>query len=184
MFLSSLVSSKALVAATATGLVALGGGAAAYAGALPASLQTAAHQAIGAPAADEPTDEPSDEPSPTETPSPSETSSEEPTPTDTASPTVPVGPDATGPAAYGLCNAYLHGGLAPTSVAYRNLMTAADLDGIDAYCANVAKPGKPTSEPTDQSTDEPTPVRTDQPSHPTGKPSWVTKGQPTTHPGH
>lgn len=182
MFISSLVSSKALLAATATGLVALGGGAAAYAGALPAGLQTVAHTTFGAPAADQPTDEPTETPSSTDTSSssPSQTPSDEASPSDSAS---PVGPDATGPAAFGLCNAYLHGGLAPNSIAYRNLMTASGTDGIDAYCATVVRPGMPTTESTTQPTDQPMPVQTAVPGHSTGRPTWAPVGPPS-HPRH
>src|SRR4029079_16347253 len=35
-----------------------------------------------------------------------------------------VGPDVHGPAGFGLCNAYAHGGLSATSVPYRNLAGA------------------------------------------------------------
>ena len=64
------------------------------------------------------------------------------------------GPDATGPAAHGLCNAFSHGGLGDGSVARRNLADAAvGPHRIAAYCAAYAKdkpakvepgaPGKP-----------------------------------------
>jgi len=87
-----------------------------------------------------------------------------------------VGPDATGPAAFGLCNAWTHGGLATTSVAYRNLATAAGgADGIQAYCATIVKPGGGSTE------DSGSP--TSHPGHgsPTSHPGH---GSPTSHPGH
>ena len=82
------------------------------------------------------------EPTPTETetespePAPTETADPEPSPTSTA-----AGPDATGPAAFGLCNAFTNGGLSTTSTAYTALVQAAGgEDGIGAYCAAVAAP--------------------------------------------
>jgi len=58
----------------------------------------------------------------------------------------PVGPDVTGPAAFGLCTAWDHaktsGNAAEKSIAFRNLAAkGGDAAGIDAYCATVAKPG-------------------------------------------
>lgn len=82
------------------------------------------------------------DPTPTET----ETESPEPAPTDTAAPepsqtSAPAGPDAFGPAAFGLCNAFSHGGLSTTSTAYTALVQAAGgEDGVDSYCATVAAP--------------------------------------------
>jgi hypothetical protein len=62
----------------------------------------------------------------------------------------PVGPDASGPAAFGLCNAYAHakkhGKSIGHSIAFRNLAAAAGGAGrIDAYCATVPHPGSSTS---------------------------------------
>lgn len=48
------------------------------------------------------------------------------------------GPDATGDAAWGLCNARSHGGLPGHSTAGEALDAAADGD-VDAYCATVEK---------------------------------------------
>lgn len=84
----------------------------------------------------------SPEPSPTATetespkPSPSPADTEEPAPSHTA-----AGPDATGPAAFGLCNAYTHGGLGSGSTAYAALVTAAGGEShIVTYCADVPAP--------------------------------------------
>jgi hypothetical protein len=149
-------------------LVAAGGGAAAYAGALPASLQAAAHTVIGAPASDE---QSSDDATVEPTGSPTDTPTDTPTGSPSSSATHGVGPDATGPAAFGLCNAWAHGGLGAASVAYRNLSAAAGgPDGIGAYCATVTKPGGGTGSPT---------------SHPGGSPSsHPGHGSPTSHPGN
>jgi hypothetical protein len=53
----------------------------------------------------------------------------------------PVGPDATGPAAHGLCTAYSHRGHGRSfghSIAMRNLARAAGgADRIQAYCSSV-----------------------------------------------
>jgi hypothetical protein len=52
-----------------------------------------------------------------------------------------VGPDATGAAAFGLCNAFTHGGLNPTSTAYDALAEAAGGEsGIATYCETVPAP--------------------------------------------
>jgi hypothetical protein len=60
----------------------------------------------------------------------------------------PVGPDVTGPAAVGLCNAYTSGqggtnGGKDDSVAFQNLQNAATAAGqtVDEFCASVAPPG-------------------------------------------
>jgi hypothetical protein len=152
-------------------------GAAAFTGSLPGPLQHAAHSVVGAPddeqGSNDATDDPTDEPTGTPTDSPSETP--------TGSPTSDrgVGPDATGPAAFGLCTAWTKGGLSTTSVAYRNLATAAGgPDGIAAYCATIVKPGggstngggSPTAHPHGSPTSHP-----GKTSHPTGS--------PTDHPG-
>lgn len=86
----------------------------------------------------------SPEPSPTATetespePSPSPTETDEPAPSPTST---PVGPDATGPAAFGLCNAFTHGGLNSTSTAYAALVTAAGSESnIVTYCADIPAP--------------------------------------------
>ncbi|MEN2736786.1 protein tyrosine phosphatase [Microbacterium sp. X-17] len=144
MSLSSVIAAhKLTIGLIALGTIALGGTtAAAYADALPSGLQDEAHALIGAPTADPTTDptapptaEPTDSATDTATPTP------EPT-TDPTSTAVPVGPDASGPAAHGLCTAYEHGGLAATSVAYASLEKAAGgAAAIDAYCATIVAPG-------------------------------------------
>jgi hypothetical protein len=169
--ITSLLTAKAAAAAVA--VVALGGAAtAAYAGALPAPAQRLAHNAIGAPS-----------PKPSHSPG-----------TPQATPTHPAaaGPDATGPAASGLCTAYAHAeahGTAPQkAVAFRNLAAAAGgAAKITAYCAAVPHPGStqsgrqapapshPSGKPTSHPTGKPSSLPT---SHATGKPSPV----PTTHP--
>ncbi len=170
--LSSLLSAKAAAAAVAAGTVLGGAATAAYAGALPAPAQQFAHNTIGAPS-----------PKASHTPG--------------APQATPVGPDATGPAAFGLCTAYAHakthGSASQQSVAFRNLAAAAGgAANIAAYCAKVPHPGsshatgKPTSLPTAHATGKPTSLptahATSKPTslptvHPTGKPTAV----PTSH---
>lgn len=160
--LSSALATK-LLTAFAAGAVGLGGAATvAYTGHLPDSLQDTAHDTIGAPAA---------HPS--------------------ASPTrTPVGPDATGPAAWGLCQAFnktdahgkakQHGKAEEKSVAFRNLAEAAGgADKIAAYCATIPKPSDSpdAQEPTDGAS-----------GHPTGAPDVLPNGKqhhgkPATVPG-
>ena len=146
--LSSLLGAK--LGATIAGVaVGLGGTAmAAYTGGLPTGAQNFAHSTIGAPAAT-------------------------PTPTPKATPTgKTVGPDATGPAAFGLCNAWTHhqaNGAKPTdSVAFKNLATAAGGESkIAAYCAKIPHPGNtnhPTGKPTGKATAKPTSKTTGKPS--------------------
>ncbi len=156
--LAPVLSAKA--AAVAVTVLSLGGLAtAAYAGALPAPAQELAHSAIGAPAAH-----------PTAADHPAGSAS-------------PVGPDATGHPAYGLCTAWAHAKAQGThkqqATAFRNLANAAGgAANVTAFCAAVAHPGStahPTSSP-------PAGKPTAQPasSHPTGKPS----PHPTpSHPG-
>ena len=163
--LTSLLSAK-LAAAIGVAAVTLGGGAvaaAAYTGALPASMQKFAHDMIGAPAV-------------------------RPTPSGS-----PVGPDATGHAAYGLCTAYTHlkahGSAQQKAVAFRNLATAAGgAANVTAYCAGIAHPGTTpsgqlASHPTGQPSTLPSQVPTGQPSTlPSQAPASHPTGQPTSHP--
>src|SRR4051794_32780107 len=165
-------------AAVVAGVVVLAAatGAAAYTGSLPGPLQRAAHSVVGAPAGDDSSDQAGDDPtgSPTDTPtgSPSETATE--TPTGASTSHSPVGPDATGAAAFGLCTAWSKGGLATTSVAYRHLSTAAGgADGIAAYCATIVKPGSTATHGGGSPT-----------SHAHGSPTSHAHGSPTSHPGH
>ena len=56
--------------------------------------------------------------------------------------TKPVGPDATGPAADGLCTAFTHGGLTAFSTGYASLASAAKgASNIATYCATIPKSG-------------------------------------------
>ncbi len=154
--LTSLLSAK-LAAAAAAAAVSLGGvAAAAYAGALPASMQKIAHDTLGAPA-----------PHPSARPS---------------HPATPPGPDAAGRAAHGLCTAYAHlkadGSARQKAVAFRKLATAAGgAANVAAYCARVARPGpapsgKPTSRPKPATHRTGKPTRHPKPaSRPTGKPT-------------
>lgn len=162
--LTSLLSAKAAAAAVAA--LALGGAAgAAYAGALPAPAQQFAHHMIGAPS-----------------PASSHGSGGQPTAT-------PVGPDATGPAAFGLCTAYAHamahGTAAQKSVAFRNLAAAAQGQAnIAAYCATVPHPGAPHA---GQPTSPPSHASGPPASHPTGRPTSLPAhptGRPTSAPSH
>lgn len=152
-------------------ILALSGTAAAAAtGSLPAPIQSFVHSAVGAPAAPvrlvpqaDPT--PSDDATPSgETSTPSDETSP------TASKSVPVGPDATGPDAYGLCTAWTahqRNGATPDSVAFKNLATAAGGEGnIAAYCATVMNGKTSTPEPT-----EAQPTGTEAPQ--AGRPSTV-----------
>jgi len=141
---TTLVTSKIAAGALAVGTLVVGGTTtAAYAGALPAPLQQGAHSVIGAPAAstdEDSTTDTDEDTTKTDTDEDSTTKTDE--ETDSSSPSR-VGPDATGPAAYGLCRAYTHGGLNASSTAYGSLAAAANgAANIAGYCATVASPGK------------------------------------------
>ena len=136
--LTSLTAKAAVAAATAAAV--LGGvAAAAYTGTLPAPAQQFAHGVIGAPSP-----QPSHRPG---TPRPSHRPG---TPQATPARTGAVGPDATGPAASGLCTAYAHakahGQASQKAVAFRNLAAAAGgAAKIAAYCTAVPHPGSSQS---------------------------------------
>jgi len=119
-FIASAIGTKVAIAAVA--LVALGGGTAAAAatGVLPTPGHTFVHN-------DSETTDPTDSPSP-----------------DPSSSASPIGPDATGPAAFGLCTAYTAGGLSTHSIAFGALQSASTDGDIAAYCATVlaAHPGQ------------------------------------------
>ncbi len=121
-FFTLLVSSKIAVSALAIGTLAAGGtAAAAFTGTLPTPLQESAHTLIGAPA-----------------PATPDTDAAKPSPTAT-----PGGPDADGPSAHGLCNAFMHGGLNSTSTAFKSLATAAKgAANIATYCSTVVSHDK------------------------------------------
>src|SRR5262249_21443280 len=84
--LTSLLSAAAAAAAAVAGLSLGAFATAAFAGALPAPAQQFAHHAFGAPAS----------------------GSDRPTGTHPSATGRQTGPDATGPAAFGLCNAWAH----------------------------------------------------------------------------
>jgi hypothetical protein len=156
--LTSLLSAKLAAVGAAVTVILGGAAAAAYAGALPASVQKLAHDTIGAP------------------------------PAHSASPASPAGPDAAGHAAYGLCTAYAHlkahGSAKQKAVAFHNLVTAAGGSAnVTAYCAGIAHPGTaPASHPTGEPGTLPSQVPT---GHPTGKPGTLPSQVPTGHPtGH
>jgi hypothetical protein len=163
--LTVLLTAKAAAAAAAAA-VALGGvAAAAYTGTLPAPAQQFAHGVIGAPS-----------PQPSHRPATPQPSYRPGAPRATPARTDAVGPDATGPAAFGLCNAYAHakahGTASQKAVAFRNLAAAAGgAAKIAAYCTAVPHPGN--SQP-GQSASAPT--------HPAGHPSSHATGKPSSHP--
>src|SRR6185369_370582 len=128
--LTARAAAAAAVAATALGGVA----AAAYTGALPAPAQQFAHGMIGAPS-----------PQPSHRPGTPQPSHRPGAPQATPARTDAVGPDATGPAASGLCTAYAHakahGTASQKVVAFRNLAAAAGgAAKIAAYCIAVPHP--------------------------------------------
>ena len=159
--LTSLLTAKAAAAAAVAAAAALGGvAAAAYTSTLPAPAQQFAHSVIGAPS-----------PQPSQRPG---------TPRATPARTDAVGPDATGPAGFGLCTAYAHakahGTASQKAMAFRNLAAVAGgAAKIAAYCAAVPHPGSSQSS---QSASAPTHPAGRPSSHPTGKPS----SRPTSHP--
>jgi hypothetical protein len=167
--LTVLLTAKA-AAAAATAAVALGGAAAAaYTSTLPAPAQQFAHSVIGAPS-----------PQPSHRPGTPQPSHRPGTPQATPARTDAAGPDATGPAGFGLCTAYAHakahGTASHKAVAFRNLAAAAGgAAKIAAYCATVPHPGSSQSS---QPALAPTHPAGHPASHPTGKPS----SHPTPHP--
>ncbi len=161
-----LLAGKLATAATATAVGVGGTTAAAYAGVLPEPVQQVAHMSIGAPAPTKSvgtdgtgeasgsdagadtspnTSEPGSELDAEPDSEPSESTGGSPKAPDDGSSEAgeagvggPVGPDATGPAAQGLCTAHTKGGLSPSSTAYRNLeRVAGDAESIAGYCQEV-----------------------------------------------
>jgi len=120
-FIATAIGTKVAVAAIS--LAALGGGAAvaAAAGVLPTPGHAFVHHDFETP---DPTASESESPEPSESPDPTSSAS-------------PKGPDATGPAAFGLCTAYSAGGLSTHSTAYKALLSAATDGDIAAYCGTV-----------------------------------------------
>jgi hypothetical protein len=167
ILLSSLLTAKA-AAAAAVAVVGLGGVAtAAFAGALPSSAQQFAHDTIGAPS-----------------PHASSNAHARNSPNAGHSGT-PVGPNASGPAAFGLCTAYAHatqhGTAAQKAVAFRNLEKAAGgAANVTSFCALVAHPGASATPQTGKATSHPTSKPTT--SHPTGKATSHPTGEPSPHP--
>jgi hypothetical protein len=156
--ISRLLAAKATVAAAALATLTAGTAAAAFTGSLPDRLQDAAHSAVGAPAAHPGSDHGTtprrqqDQGARAQAPATGR-------PGTATSGGQGTGPDASTQARRGLCTAFRHGGLATTSVAYRNLVAAAGgADQVTAYCADptTAGPGtgpigrtstKPTGKP-------------------------------------
>jgi len=178
---STLGARLGIAAAAAT--LSLGGlSAAAMTGTLPDSAQHVAHQVVGAPPVSDEGDETEDS---TEATEPAERRTDDSAETDadatktedsessSSAPTDAVGPDATGPAAFGLCTAYSHAGdkgqAAERSVAFRNLAEAAGgEDEVEAYCAEVEHPSsdaKATDEDADSGATQPSGRPTDKPKH-------------------
>ena len=167
--LTALLTAKAAAAAVVSAAALGGVAAAAYISTLPAPAQQFAHSVIGAPS-----------PQPRHRPGTPQPSHGPGTPQATPARTDAVGPDATGPASFGLCTAYAHakahGTASQKAVAFRNLAAAAGgAAKIAAYCAAVPHPGSSQS-----SQPAPAPTHPVGPpaSHPTGKRS----SQPTPHP--
>lgn len=137
-FFTALIGSKIAMGALAIGAVAVGGTAAvSYASTLPESSQQVTTSVTSTPTATQ-----TDATDVTEVESAPSTDAPDSTPT--SDPTAKaIGPDATGPAAFGLCTAFTHGGLATTSTASASLVTAAaGADNLTTYCDTVVTPGK------------------------------------------
>ena len=167
--LASLLTAK-VAAAAAAAAVALGGvAAAAYTSTLPAPAQQFAYSVIGAPS-----------PQPSHRPGTPQPSHRPGTPQATPARTDAVGPDATGPAAFGLCTAYAHakahGTASQKAMAFRNLAAAAGgAAKIAAYCTAVPHPGSSQSS-------QPASARTHPASRPTSRPTGKPSSQPTPDP--
>jgi len=167
--LTSLTAKAAAAAAVVAAAVLGGVAAAAYTGTLPAPAQQFAHGVIGAPS-----------PQPSHRPGTLRPSHRPGIPQATPARTDAVGPDATGPAASGLCTAYAHakahGKASQKAVAFRNLAAAAGgAAKIAAYCTAVPHPGSSQSSQPASALTHPAGHAA---SHPTGKPS----SHPTPHP--
>ena len=160
--LASLLSARAAAAAAVAALSVGGFATAAFAGVLPAPAQQFAHHTFGAPS-----------------PHPTQAIGTHPSTTAT-----PAGPDATGPAAFGLCTAWAHakahGTKSQQAVAFRNLAAAAGgASHVAAYCAAVPHPG-----PSSSHTAHPGgPPASHHPSGPPAPhPTPHATGKPTSHP--
>lgn len=146
-FITALISSKIALGALGVAVVAAGGTAAvAVTAHLPEASQGIVHTASATPDPTESATVPS-----------TETVDSTDAPTPVSSPTSsPTGPDATGAAAFGLCTAFTHGGLAAKSTAYGSLVTAASgAENIASYCDTVVAPGKAASHRANDSSSTP-----------------------------
>jgi hypothetical protein len=152
-FLTALVTSKIAAAVLVGGSLTVGGAAtAAYTGTLPAPLQQTAHEIIAAPAPVHASNSEEHKSGKNlhsgndlngKSVGPHGKEARQTGTSETHSNAAPVGPDASGPAAYGLCNAFTHGGLDSSSTAYKSLADAAkDSADIATYCTSVNAPGK------------------------------------------
>ena len=129
-FFTVLISSKIALGVLGVAAVAAGGTAAvAVAGNLPEASQGIVHTVSATP-------------DPTKS-AKAETADSTDAPDSTSA---PKGPDAKGAAAFGLCNAFTHGGLGSNSTAYKSLLTAASSEAnIAAYCDKVIADKKSAS---------------------------------------
>jgi hypothetical protein len=165
--LATLVGSKLAIGLVTAGVVAAAGTGAAFTGVLPTAAQHAAHDLIGAPqpqvnaqAAVSAEATATAVATPTVTPAPITSPTAAPAPKATA-----VVPDATGPAAVDLCSAFGHGGLATSSTAYANLVSAAKgAANITTYCATITIPGNSAAHKLVAPSLTPAPVPTTAPS--------------------
>ncbi len=112
------------VALAAIAIMAVGGGTAVAAAAIPSSDSQDIVQ--------------TDEPTATSTPREDPTVDPTEDPTVAPSPDATRGPDAAGPAAFGLCTAFAAGGLGAHSLAYTALLNASgSAAGVADYCAPI-----------------------------------------------
>lgn len=150
-FFTALVTSKVAAGVLAAGTLAVGGTtAAAYAGSLPEALQQSAHDVIGAPAPAAAAAKDAAQSAATSAETAADKAKAEATAAakkaadaaKNAADALPTGPDLTGPAAVGLCNAFAHGGLDANSTSYKSLVVAAKGSAnITAFCQTVGTPG-------------------------------------------
>lgn len=150
-FFTALVTSKIAAGVLAGGALAAGATVAAHSGTLPAPPEQGTHAAVGSTAADDAgTEHNAGVPEAALASGGKDTARGDGSNTSGATPSqdkaAPAGPDATGPAAYGLCTAFTNGGLDTSSVAYQSLSAAAGGNGsIGSYCETVAAPGESAS---------------------------------------
>jgi hypothetical protein len=142
--------SKVAAGVLAAGTLAAGGtGAAAFAGALPSDVQQSAHELLGAPAphvggvSKTATADAKAEATASDAPSAAAAGAVEGENAEAKASATAVGPDATGPAAFGLCTAFAKGGLDAKSTGFKSLTVAAKGEAnIGSFCADVTAPGK------------------------------------------